>query len=51
MNFEFYLAKRIHFSREKEDNQRVAPPVIRIAMAGIAIGLAVMIATVAIVVG
>ena len=51
MNFEFYLAKRIHFSRDKGDNKRVTPPVIRIAMAGIAIGLAVMIASVAIVVG
>ena len=51
MNFEFFLAKRIHFSREKGDNRRVTPPVIRIAMAGIAIGLAVMIISVAIVVG
>ena len=51
MSFEFFLAKRIHFSRDKGDNRRVTPPVIRIAMAGVAIGLAVMIASVAIVVG
>ena len=51
MNFEFFLAKRIHFSDDKGDNRRVTPPVVRIAMAGIAIGLAVMITSVAIVVG
>ena len=51
MNFELYLAKRIHFSKEKGDDRRVTPPVIRIAMAGIAIGLAVMIVSVAVVVG
>jgi lipoprotein-releasing system permease protein len=51
LNFEFFLAKKIHFSREKGDNKRVTPPVVRIAMAGIAIGLAVMIVSVGIVVG
>ena len=51
MNFELFLAKRIHFSREKGDNQRVTPPVIRIAIAGVAIGLAVMIVSIAIVIG
>jgi lipoprotein-releasing system permease protein len=51
LNFEFFLAKRIHFSKEKGDNKRVTPPVVRIAMAGIAIGLAVMIISVAVVVG
>ncbi|MDR0575202.1 MAG: ABC transporter permease [Tannerella sp.] len=51
MNFEFFLAKRIHFSKEKGDNKRATPPVVRIAIAGIAIGLAVMIVSVAIVVG
>lgn len=50
MNFEFFLARRIHFSKEKIDNKRVTPPVVRIAMAGIAIGLAVMIISVAVVV-
>ena len=51
MNFEFFIAKRIHFSKDDSDNKRVTPPVVRIAMAGIAIGLAVMIMSVAIVVG
>ena len=51
MNFEFFIAKRIHFSGSKGGAKRVTPPVIRIAMAGIAIGLAVMIMAVAIVVG
>ena len=49
MNLEFFLAKRIHFSDDKGDDRRVTPPVIRIAMAGIAIGLAVMIISVAVV--
>jgi len=51
MNFELFLAKRIHFTKDNGDNQRVTPPIIRIAVAGIAIGLAVMIASVAVVVG
>ena len=51
MNFEFFIAKRIHFSKCDGDNKRVTPPVVRIAMAGIAIGLAVMIVSVAIVIG
>ena len=51
MNFELFIAKRIHFSKDEGENKRVTPPVVRIAMAGIAIGLAVMIASVAIVVG
>lgn len=51
MNFEFFIAKRIHFSKEEGDNKRVTPPVVRIAMAGVAIGLAVMIVAVAIMVG
>jgi lipoprotein-releasing system permease protein len=51
MNLEIFLAKRIHFSKYKGDDRRVTPPVVRIAMAGIAIGLAVMIVSVAIVTG
>ena len=51
MNFEFFIAKRIHFSKDSGGNKRVTPPVVRIAMAGMAIGLAVMIVAVAIVVG
>ena len=51
MNFEFFIAKRILFSKDIGDNKRVTPPVVRIAMAGIAIGLVVMIMSIAIVVG
>jgi lipoprotein-releasing system permease protein len=47
----YFIARRIHFSREADASQRVSPPAIRIAIAGIAIGLAVMILSVAIVVG
>ena len=51
MNFEFFIAKRIHFSKDGGENKRITPPVVRIAMAGIAIGLAVMIVSVAVVIG
>jgi lipoprotein-releasing system permease protein len=51
VNLEFFLAKRIHFSGESGKDRRVTPPVVRIAMAGIAIGLAVMIVSVAVVTG
>lgn len=50
MNLPLFIAKRIHFDNG-EDNRKVTPPVIRIAMAGVALGLAVMILSVAIVVG
>lgn len=49
MNLELFIAKRIHFS--KEGDRQVTPPVVRIAIIGIALGLAVMILSVAIVVG
>lgn len=49
MNLELFIAKRIHFSREGK--RQVTPPVVRIAIIGIALGLAVMILSVAIVVG
>lgn len=49
MNFELFIAKRIHFSKEGE--RQATPPVVRIAMIGIALGLAVMILSVAIVIG
>ncbi|MDR0429466.1 MAG: ABC transporter permease [Tannerellaceae bacterium] len=48
-NFELFIARKIHFS--KECDRQVAPPAVRIAMIGIALGLAVMILSVAIVVG
>lgn len=50
MSFAYFIAKRIHFSKG-DDSQRVSPPAIRIAVAGIAIGVIVMIISVAIVVG
>lgn len=50
MSVAYFLAKRIHFSKGDEQ-QKVSPPAIRIATAGIAIGLAVMLLSVAIVVG
>ncbi|MDR1203136.1 MAG: ABC transporter permease [Tannerellaceae bacterium] len=48
-SFELFIAKRIHFS--KENDQQVTPPAVRIAMIGIALGLAVMILSVAIIIG
>lgn len=50
MNLELFIAKRIHFGKQKGE-KRVSSPAIRIAIAGIAIGLAAMILSVAIVIG
>lgn len=50
MNFELYIAKRIHFSNEKGE-KRASSPAIRIAIAGVAIGLAAMIIALSIVIG
>ena len=49
MNLELFIAKKIHFSKERD--REVTPPAVRIAMIGIALGLAVMILSVAIVIG
>ena len=49
MNLELFIARRIHFSREGA--RRVTPPAVRIAVIGIALSLAVMILSVAIMVG
>lgn len=49
MSLELFIAKRIHFS--KEGDRQVTSPAVRIAMIGIALGLAVMILSVAIVIG
>ena len=38
MNLELFIAKKIHFS--KEGDREVTPPAVRIAMIGIALGLA-----------
>jgi len=47
--FELFIAKRIHFS--KKGDKMVSRPAVRIAIGGIATGLAVMILAVAIVIG
>lgn len=49
MNLPFFIAKRIHFDATRQ--RQVSRPAVRIAMWGIAIGLAVMLITVAIVMG
>lgn len=49
MNLELFIARRIHFS--KEGNRQVTPPAVRIAIVGVALGLAVMILSVTIVIG
>ncbi|MCK9343201.1 MAG: ABC transporter permease [Massilibacteroides sp.] len=49
MNFEIFIAKRLHFGEEK--GREVSPPAIRVAKAGIALGLVVMLLSVAIVIG
>lgn len=50
MNLELFIARKIHFSKSDGD-RKVTPPAIRIAITGIALGLATMIVAVAIVVG
>ena len=49
MNFSYFLAKRIY--NDKGDRRTVSRPAIHIATLGVAIGLAVMIITVAVVLG
>ena len=49
MNLPLFIARRIYSSQG--DRRKVSRPVIRIATAGVAIGLAVMIITVAVVMG
>ena len=49
METPLFIAKRIYFSKEEE--KQVSPPAIRIAIVSMALGLAVMILSVAIVIG
>ena len=49
MNWKFFIARRIY--KSNEGGKEVSKPAVRIAMAGIAIGLAVMIVSVAVAVG
>lgn len=51
MNWKLFIARRIYQTKEKEGHKNVSKPAVRIAMAGIAIGLAVMIISVAVVIG
>ncbi len=48
MNLEYFIAKRIHFQQGKKNISR---PAVRIAIIGIALGLAVMLISVAVVIG
>ncbi len=48
MNFEYYIAKRIHF---EQGGRGVSLPAVRIATAGMALGLAVMLVAVAVITG
>ncbi|MDL2244526.1 ABC transporter permease [Parabacteroides sp. OttesenSCG-928-J18] len=49
MNLELFIARRIHFN--KDGDKKVTSPTVKVAMAGIALGLAVMILSIAIIVG
>jgi lipoprotein-releasing system permease protein len=49
MSSEFFIARRIYFNRDGD--KQVSPPAIRVALISIALGLVVMILSVAIVVG
>ncbi|MBR3951284.1 MAG: ABC transporter permease [Bacteroidaceae bacterium] len=49
MSWESFIARRIYFDKDKR--REVSPPAVRLAVAGVALGLAVMIISVAIVVG
>ena len=51
MNWKLFIARRIYQTKEKEGDRNVSKPAVRIAMVGIAIGLAVMILSMAVVVG
>lgn len=50
MNLELFIAKRIHFAK-KDGAKQVSTPAIKIAIAGVAIGLAAMILSISIVIG
>lgn len=49
MSWESFIARRIYFDKDKR--REVSPPAVRLAIAGVAMGLAVMIISVAIVIG
>ena len=49
MNWKLFIARRIY--KSNEGGRKVSKPAVRIATAGIAIGLAVMIVSVSVVIG
>ena len=49
MNLSYFIARRIY--SDKGDGRKVSRPAIHIATAGVAIGLAIMIITVSVVMG
>jgi len=49
-NFELFIARKVHFSQSSGE-RRALPPAVRIAIIGIALGLATMILSVAIITG
>ncbi len=49
MSWESFIARRIYLDKDK--TREVSPPAVRLAVAGVAMGLAVMILSVAIVIG
>lgn len=50
MNLELFIARRIRFN-DSEEKGKAAPPAVRIAIIGVALGLTVMILSVAIIIG
>ena len=50
MNFELFIARKVHFN-QTAGHRRTMPPAVRIAVIGIALGLATMILSVAIITG
>lgn len=50
MNLELFIAQKIHFNKNKEE-KKVSAPAIKIATAGVAIGLTAMILSISIVIG
>ncbi|MDR0796611.1 MAG: FtsX-like permease family protein [Tannerella sp.] len=50
MNFELFIARKVHFSKTAGDRQ-ATPPAVRIAIIGITLGLATMLLSVAIIAG
>ena len=49
MRIDFFIARRIYFNQEKQE--LVSRPAVRVAVAGIAIGVAVMLLTIGVVIG